>query len=55
MAPGVVRGPPRRNRIETAISEAALLEAMDHGGGRYDDAYRRAESDCTENFAHGAR
>jgi hypothetical protein len=31
------------------------LEAMDHGGGRFDDAYRRAEIGCTENFALGVR
>jgi hypothetical protein len=31
------------------------LEAMELRGGRFDDTYRRAEVDGTENFALGAR
>ena len=37
-----------------ARSLIPVLKAMDHGGGRFDDASQRAEIDCTENFAHGS-
>ena len=45
----------RSERTCEARSLIPVLEAMDHGGGRFDDASRYAEIDCSENFAHGAR